>query len=730
MRYQPAPTALSLALVACFPALAQTPPEDPATLQEVVVTAQKRATLASRTPASLAVITGDDLKAEGAADTKRLAELMPNVQLGNGAAGAVEVSMRGIGSTNNSEVGDPAVSVSIDGVVLGRPQMAGAALFDIERVEVLRGPQGTLYGRNSTAGAINIITRKPTKSFEGEIGFGLSNRKGIQADAMFNVPVNQTLALRGVVSGSKRDGYIDSAHSRNKFTDDHNDVDNTSARVHGLLDFGAGRSLLVSADYSHDGGTGPGAVDPNRVAANSTGSEGRTILNSRYEGRNRIDSNGLSAEYKQGLSFADLTMQAAHRTQKRELIYSIADGPAGGAYYSYQEQDTLEARLASQGNGALEWVGGVFLFREKGSPIVLQSFSGTGNLFYQDPMIAKSAAVFGQATYAVRADTRLTGGLRYTRDTKSRQGCTYPFAALTGLPELTNPDRPIEGNIDGSRLPACTGASVNNVPSVRWTQTTFRLGVDHNLNPETLVYATYSTGFKAGGFNNGDLTTALNPAAIIYKPELLKAFEMGLKGRYLQRTLQVNASLFAYDFADLQLSAIAPDRNNNLSALTTNAGQARVYGFELEGRYLMTARDRVNFGLGVADAKYKRFITAANQDWAGLDLDKAPHATANLGYSHAFTLASGATLTASVGERWSSSYYLSNSRDYRYRQKQYHKTDAHLTYASADDRWNVQAYVRNIEDRNVATTYQFGGGAHGLYLAEPRSYGLRATMMF
>ncbi|MEY4139346.1 MAG: hypothetical protein RLZZ371_1528, partial [Pseudomonadota bacterium] len=163
--------------------------QDAPKLDDVVVTATKRTTLASKTPASLAVITGDDLKSEGAADTKRLAELMPNVQLGNATLGAVEVSIRGIGSNNGTEVGDAAVGVTIDGVALGRPQMAGAALYDVERVEVLRGPQGTLYGRNSTAGAINIITKKPTQIKEASASFGFSNYSGAQADAMLNLPV-------------------------------------------------------------------------------------------------------------------------------------------------------------------------------------------------------------------------------------------------------------------------------------------------------------------------------------------------------------------------------------------------------------------------------------------------------------------------------------------------------------------------------------------------------------
>ena len=701
---------------------------------EIVVTAQRRSALASKTPLSLVAISGDELKSEGAVDTKRLAELMPNVQIGNGALGGVEVSIRGIGASNNTEVGDPVVGVSIDGIFLGRPQMAGAALYDLERVEVLRGPQGTLYGRNSTAGAINIITHKPGRKFEGSASLGAGSYSSRQGDVMLNLPANDALALRGVLSFVKRDGYVDTAHApQNNFAKDKSDQDNVSGRLQGRLSLGADTSVTLAADVSRDRGAGPGAVSYAVVQANPRGKDGRVVPSSKYEGRNDIDASGFSAELRQNLGLGELTVLAGHRAQERNLLYSIAGAAAGAYNHASFKQDSVEARLASTDRGPLQWVGGLYVFSEKGSPIVLQAF-GPQVLFYQDPMKTESKAVFGQATYAVLPALRLTAGLRETQDTKSRQGCSYPFATLNaaGLSNLTDGNNPLAAPPDRATLPACPTASVNNVPATDWNKLTYRLGVDHDLDANTLLFASYSTGFKAGGFNDGNVTTVSNPAAIIYSPETLAALEFGVKARLLQNTLQVNLSAYGYNYTDLQVSSLTTCASGTgTCTLTTNAGKARSSGLELEGRYLATPQDRINFGLGLTNAKYSRFTTSGGIDWSGHKLDKAPSSMINLGWSHQFTFDSGNALTTYIGTRHSAKYVLSNpAANLQLEQAAYTRTDAHLTYASSDDRWDMQLYVRNIEDRNVATSYQFSGGQHAVYLSEPRMLGLRGNFRF
>lgn len=724
--------AAAAAVTAMAPAFAQQGPSDNS-IQEITVTSQRRSTLASKTPVSLVAMGGDDLKAEGALDTRRLADLVPNVQIGNGALGAVEVSMRGIGSSNNTEVGDPAAGVSIDGIFLGRPQMAGAGLYDLERVEILRGPQGTLYGRNSTAGAINIITNKPRGVFEGAASVAVGNYNLRQADAMLNVPLNESAAVRAVLSRAQRDGTVDTAHAPNAFTKDKSDLDNTSARILGRMQLDKDSSLLLSADISRDRGAGPGAVNFATVQANPTGAAGRYVPTSKYEGRADTDAAGVSAEYKQLTRFGEVTVLAGQRSQQRDLLYSIAAAGAGAFNHTNFKQTTAEARLASTGSESLQWVTGVYSFNEKGSPIVLQAF-GPSTLFYQDPMKTDSHAIFGQATYALTQTTRLTGGLRETWDSKARSGCAYPFSFLNsaGLTNLTDPNNPLTGAPDANTLAACPTANVNNVPTTNWNKLTWRLGVDHNLAPNSMVFATLSTGFKAGGFNDGNLAAAAKPSSIIYAPENLTAFEIGMKSKLLDNKLQINISAFSYDYTDLQVSSLTTCASGvGLCTLTTNAGKAKSSGLEMEGQWRFSQADRLNFGLGLTDAKYTSFTTSGGFNWADRKMDKAPGTSLNLGWSHQFALASGASISTYVGTRYSAKYVLSNpAQNLQFEQASYTKTDAHVTYRSADDRWDVQIYARNLENRNVATAYQFSGGQHGVYLSDPRMVGVRSNFRF
>lgn len=727
--------AIALAVMASFSAYGQTVETN--ALPEVTVTAQKTTSVASKTPIALSVMSGDDLKAEGAATTLRLGDLVPNIAIGTGTLGGTEIAIRGIGSTNNSEVGDPTVGVNIDGIYLGRPQMSGATLFDIERIEVLRGPQGTLYGRNSNAGAVNIISRKPGKQFEGTVGLTVSNLSGHQADAMLNLPLSQSFSLRGVVSEAKRDGYIDTAHApANNFSHDRSDVDNKSARLHGLWTVSDATSLLLTGYYSKTGGTGPGSVDYSVVAANPTGSAGRFVSTSAYEGSLRDEAKGVTGEFKTQTAIGEITLLGNHQDEDRDSVFTVSTRPTGFYSFARYSQDSLEARIASTGIGPLQYVAGLYDFREKVAPINLAVMSGA--FFYQDPLISKSKAAFGQLSYAVVPGIKVTGGLRTTQDDKSRKGCTYTFAALNavGLTAYTNPNSLPSTYPAASSLPSCTGASGTTIndAAVSYNKSTYKVGLEWEPSRTQLVYGSLSNGFKAGGFNDGSPST--RGEALTYKPENITAVEVGLKGRYLEGSLQLSASLFAYRYNDLQVSAVTSCPTGTC-LVTQNAAKAKSQGAELEGRYRISESGRLNFAMTHLDATYDTFAAAASVanpngvNWSGKLLDKAPRNTLSLGYTHTWILPSGANLAGYVGSKYSSSYALSNpATATQFFQPSFHKSDVHLTYTNADDKWEAQVFVRNIEDRNVMTNYQASGGKNAMYLAEPRTFGVRGTYRF
>ncbi|MEY2926642.1 MAG: hypothetical protein RL367_1119, partial [Pseudomonadota bacterium] len=195
---------------------------------EIIVTAQKRSESLSKVAASISVLTSSDLSSRGVVSALNIQDQVANIAIGRSYDGAVDLTIRGISSSDNTNKGDPAAALNIDGIYVGRPQAAGAAFYDLERIEVLRGPQGTLYGRNANAGAINVISRRPTDTLEfgGNVGYG--NYNAIDANAYVNVPLGQNVAARAVLSYQKHDGYSNTANSANRFTKNLDDLDNLS----------------------------------------------------------------------------------------------------------------------------------------------------------------------------------------------------------------------------------------------------------------------------------------------------------------------------------------------------------------------------------------------------------------------------------------------------------------------------------------------------------------------
>lgn len=718
------PTVLTCAVGALLCSLAaassaQTAAPETGRLADVTVTAQKIVQPSSKTALSLTAVTGEDLRTAGATTAVGLTNLIPNVQIAPGTSGSTDISIRGIGSTNTTEVGDPATAFHIDGVYLGRPQSAGATFYDLERVEVLRGPQGTLYGRNATAGAVNLITNKPGKKFAGEANLGVGNYGLYSFDGMVNAPVNDQFALRAVVSSSSRDGYLINKSATNGFGKNRDDADNLSARVHGLVTFNADTKLLLTVDTSRNKGAGPGTV-PIATFLNNTGAAQRTSLTNVNEGRRDDSSTGLAAEFTAQTRVGEFTYLGAYRTFDRNNLSST--NATTSLTNSKFSQTSHELRLASTGKSDLTWVAGLYLFNEKGNidatftnPALANQF-GPGNpgvRFIQDPVNSKSTAVFGQATYSVTPALRLTAGLRTTSDEKSRDGRTTNLAATFNAPSLVNKAK------------------------VSYNQSTWKLGADYDLARNVLVYANVATGYKAGGYFDGSNAAGNNT----YRPELLTSMEAGIKGRFLDNRLRLSAAVFSYDYKDLQVSYVAINPlSNTIGTITTNAAKAKNTGLELEAKMAVSDSGTVNVALGLLNAKYGDFVfpVVAGRpvaiNLAGQQLDKAPNATLTLGYTHDWTLADGAAVTAYVGTRYSASYQLSNFAvvtPIQYTQPSFTRTDVNVTYTAPRDKWYVQGYARNLENRNVATGFAFSSlTGSNFSLADPFTIGLRAGVKF
>ncbi|GGY13244.1 TonB-dependent receptor [Massilia dura] len=700
-------------------------------IAEVIITAQKVAQPASKTPLALSVMSGEDLKNAGTNDPRALAETLPNVEIAQ-ESGMLQVSIRGVTSLDMTEKGDPSAAFHVDGAYIPRYEAQAAAFFDLDRIEVLRGPQGTLYGRNATAGAINLITNKPTSKLEGKVGVELGNYSTRRVDAMLNVPIGDNWAMRAAVNTNKHDTYYNAGPN----TIELESQDDKSARLHLLGNFGKDTSLLLTAEKNRIGG---GASSPVPITNFFTGELVGTLPFSPAGTGNHIkdpvyvdlgkdvqrtaawafkqdagshrdnEATSLRGEFKTRLGAVDLTYQLARMRLKLDQLNN-------GVYFGFPfttlnrgDSDAVshELRLNSTGTGPLRWVAGVYtfdedIFREAAYTTYVTAPFGQFNIVlpFRATLNNKSTAAFGQATYALRDDTRLTLGVRRTRDRKSG-------------------DDPLSG--EAAVAPA-TRSSKAYTEDVRFNNTSWKIGLDHDLRSNVMVYGSISTGYKAGGFN-AERDTG------VYRPETLKAYEAGIKGRFFGNMLQVSGNVFHYAYEDQQLTTTTCRTNDPASchSFTANAANSEVDGAELEGKVKVLEDGMLRASLAFTDAKFKNYHPTATIDFSGQKLDRAPTSTISLGYTHHFTLGNGGEITATAGTRHSTSYYISDPVEgIRYRQPSYWKSDASVGYANPDGRWNVQLFVKNIED-TVKIESRVPGS---FFLNDPRTYGVRAAYNF
>ena len=681
-------------------------------LEQVIVTAQKRPETVQKTPLAITAINGEEIRESGIRNLKDLTGLIPNVQINQNAA-ATEITIRGITSTNNTEIGDPAAGFHVDGVFFGRPEAAGAAFYDVSRVEVLRGPQGTLWGRNTTAGTINVITNKPQNKFEGAAMLEIGNFSSVRTEGMLNIPIADTFAVRGAFTTEKHNGYVNSVNPAVGAVKNTSDAKDTAARLHALYKPNQSFSLLISADTFQQKGAGYGSV-PLPVAADRGAAGRRSPANVQSMTDNQYD--GFSAELNYDFGAVALTYIGANRTAIRNEINTVTSNTARTQNNTDTGQNTHELRLASVGITPITWVVGAFSYKETNN-ITLRAFNvsgvglppGFGLGFIQPFVESKSTAIFGQATYAVTDALRLTAGIRSTKDDKARRG-TNTLMAPSGADVRV--------------------LSVNN-SAVDSSKINGRLGADYSLNKNTLLYASVATGYKAGGFIDGTKTALFDNT---FKPENVTTYEGGFKGRMLNGTLQTNLAIFASDFKDFQVSyrgQLPGGPTGTFVTLVNNAGKASLSGAEAEIRWLVGGGS-LDAGVALLRTKFDKFESPPGAVPAfsntGKELVKAPNVTANLGYQYSWNIFDG-EVSARISSRYSGSYFLQPTNAAISEQKSYTKTDLSLTYTGAKEIWFIQGYIKNLENNNVAIG--LGGlTAPTAFLAPPRTFGVRAGVKF
>jgi len=705
---------------------------------DIIVTATRTETLLSKTPIAMTAVSGDQLISKGITNTTQLADSVPNVSIvrGNG----LQITIRGVTSTDGTEKGDPSAAFLQDGIYLARPQAQEVSFFDVERVEVLRGPQGTLYGRNTTAGVVNVITAAPKHKLGASVDASYENYNHINGTATLNVPVSETFALRAAVNYDRRDTYVRKASTDSFSWGPFKNV--FAGRLSALWEPTKDVKVLVKGDYSLDDGYGVNSVPTSNFFSSAAASPSAGVLakpsynslatsgalrtsnlNEQWQGKNHNKGAGVMGQIDWNVSDSlTATYLGSYRTMDRYTLGSLAMTPTTGnrtTFVGHYWQTSHEARLAYKKGPVFLQAGGYYFKEQSGIAFFILDFFAPNTQFGfpQDPTKAVTKGAFAQGSYNFTDSLKLTAGVRYSSDDKSRVGATVNDNLLTG---------------------ARTTFQTNNA-SRNFSKTTWRVGLDYDLPGVGLLYANVATGYKAGGFNDGCESgtapgCALPAAALYYAPETLTAYEAGFKVHTPDYVLRFNGNYFHYDYNGLQVSSVQ-NVCGGPCQVTANAATAKVDGVELEA-FLRPAQNHVfNAMVTFLDARYGNYtppINGANANFTGVQLNRSPKSVVSLGYTYTQPLANGAEVVANASTRISASYALTDvGNGAFFRQPNYSKTDLSVTYNSPDKKYYVGAFAKNLENRIVITSATANGTFLGTASFEdPRTYGVRAGYKF
>jgi len=739
-----------------------------AILPEIIVTAEKRESSIQDSPLSISAFSGEELKRQGITDTHGLGNIVPNVTIGaEGSRDSVFIAIRGISQSERRNTDDATTAFSIDGATVPRMSGVAAYFYDIERIEVLRGPQGTLYGRNSTSGVVNVITKKPTfDGYEGDFEFGYGNYANRSANGALNLPFSDSVAGRVAFTYNDRNGYRDNG----PLVADGDDADNFGIRGHLLWNISDDTSLLISTDYYQRQGVGTVsnavecAVEFGCDLFGSTKPWKGTPLD--QEGSRDDSDTNFKIELNHSFSGFDFFAMTTNRVHKRNLtndgntlagddaIFDFGDGPvfidSGAIETTESDSWSGELRLTSNTDSNLQWIVGAYFLDEVingpftfRAPFATDRFGpGSRNfhgqlMFVDKDLTIESWAIFANTSYDITDKVKLRAGLRYTEDEKDKGG---------------NPDDPLSGSHQNFILEE-RGIPLGPFPKAQvanpdWSKTTYEIGLDWRLNDDTLAYAKYSTGYKAGGFNRGsDERTSGSPFVAdlnIYRPETVKAYEIGIKTTFMDGRARVNLAAFYNDYKDKveQATGLVAGIPQGIAV---NATDVDISGLELESSFLYgESGGRIDLSVGWLDATYGDFDNLPDPQ-GGPDLDvsgnpppNAPDWNANLTWVPFTVDFMGGMLNPRIQIAYKSDYITSPEDTFIDQQDAYTKSNASLYWESNNDGVYGEVYVRNIENEHVQVssgcggiTFAQGAGINCTKMfAEPRTYGVRVGYRF
>lgn len=726
--------ALSVGLMAGGTALA----EQSITLEEVVVTAQKREQNLQEVPVAVTAFDATALENAGIQDVTELQKSAPNVtmQVSRGTNSTLTSYVRGIGQADPLWGFEPGVGLYVDDVYLARPQGGVLDVFDVERIEVLRGPQGTLYGKNTIGGAVKYVTKRLTGESELNIkgALGSYNQRDLEVSGQMPL-IEDTLYFGGSIAQFKRDGYGEFLQSG----DENYNKDLMAARV--SLEWLPSDSLSVrfSADKTKDDSNAKGGHRLSASVLNPTEAVPSDVYDSNadMDTDNEVESSGASAIVTWDISDA-MTFKSITSYREGETYTNIDfDNTSLASLHVpavYEDDQTTQEFQLSYSTDNLDVVGGLYYYEGTASgafDVLLGAFNPGGafddSLGAFDAVTAgtvetTSYAAYVHATYAFNEQFALTLGGRYTIDEKDAD----VYKALLYVDGTSD-------ELGGDTL-STLSVSTDYENDESWNQFSPRISVDYKVNDETLVYASYSEGFKSGGFDmRGDATK--NPATVNgYDPEIVETFEVGVKTELLDGRLRLNAAAFYSDYTDMQVTVQqSSDGGTNFVSSVLNAGESEIRGFELEALAQVTENLSASLMLGYINAEYLEVETETPtgtvdlaDDWA---FANTPEKTASVKLMYNKSLGDMGELALSAGASYRSETQIFPQVESLIDENSYTLWDASAVWYSADEHWTVGLHGKNLTDEEYRVGgYNFAnlGGDESIigYYGNPRTVSL------
>ena len=693
-------------------------------LQDIIVTASRVESAAQKTPISLTAYTAENLASSGVSSVSALQTIDPSVNFATKGDQAY-VAIRGIASTDITETGDPSVPIARDGFFVNRPYAINTSFYDLERVEVLKGPQGTLFGRNSTGGLINIITRKPGKEPGANASVEIGNYDTVKAEAGIDVPVSDKMQIRASGIAHYHKGYrrLDVIGGRG------DDDDTQSGRLQMALQPVEGLDINIS--YQHDNVDNTGGVNmKSPLGVLPTNFNEKRFPN--YEkGGNRLKGDRLRWELSYELP-ASLTLYYAGGFDEQRFSHVLdATLPPGFPTTAFTQRENPrtwnhEVRLATPQDGRFTAQVGYFHFEEKNKinsgvrwgSTPFPAFNNQYYITFDYRTKTRSDAVFGQFGFRPIETVRLTAGARYTWDKKERTGqslfdlttVSFGFATPPGVVVLI--PTPANGKVSDSKP-------------------TWHAGVDWTPTDRNMVYLKYDTGYKSGGFNSNGTAPS-----VPYGPENVKAWEIGSKNRFFDNHLQLNIAAFHQRYGGYQAFQLTSVLGGaNAAQGVFNVGSATIKGVEAQA---IASLDGFQMDANAAylDAKFKRNVALASDGSGtaraigGNSLPNAPRWSITAGVQYDIN-AGDLVITPRIDGKYSSKYYFTVFNDADIRQGSYTTGNLSLTVAPKDGPWRVQGFVRNFTDKvvfsNAARDFNIPPGVNTYEFMPPRTYGVRLS---